>query len=89
MYEIWFFYSNTCEPCKQLKPKVEALASSLSVPLTFYDAIHSENEALVIEHRIRAVPTVLLRRDGKTLLTAVGFSYNEAEFRDAILDTED
>lgn len=65
------------------------MAASLNVPVTYYDAIHSENEALVVEHKIRAVPTVLLRRDGKTVLTAVGFAYNEAEFRDAILDTED
>lgn len=90
MSEIWFFYSDTCQPCKALKPQVQTLADALGVPVTYFDAVAEEHAALCAEQRIRSVPTVLLRRNGHSVLRAVGAgAFNPQEFQDALLEGED
>lgn len=84
MTEILYFYSDTCAPCKALKPRVEAFGLEVNVPISYVDAV-ADPEGLADEYRVRMVPTVILRRDGLALQKAVGAAqWNPDTFKEAL-----
>ena len=60
------FYATWCEPCKALKPVVEAVAND-------YDSIKAveidieKNSELVNKYQIKATPTVVVIKDGNEI----------------------
>jgi thioredoxin 1 len=84
MVEILYFFSETCPPCKALKPRVEAFGAETGVSITFIDAVN-DTTGLADEYRVRAVPTVILRRDGVVVARAVGAAaWNPDTFTEAL-----
>ena len=84
MTEILYFFSDTCMPCKALKPKVEAFGLEAGIPVTYIDAV-ADPDGLADEYRVRMVPTVILRRDGVAVQRAVGAApWNPETFTEAL-----
>lgn len=53
-----------CQPCKTLKPKVQAMCLQYGWPLVEYDL--DDNAELAASLGIQSVPTLFLRVDGHT-----------------------
>ena len=66
------FFGEHCGPCRMLKPVLVALAESMgdSVKIVIVDV--AANERLVSDHRISAVPTLIVFRDAKERDRMVG-----------------
>ena len=66
------FFGEHCGPCRMLKPVLVALAESMgdSVKIVIVDV--AANERLVSDHRISAVPTLIVFREGKERDRMVG-----------------
>ncbi len=60
------FTSPTCGPCKQLKPKLEALG----VEILVVDA--GTHREIAVEQFVRAAPTTRIYKDGAVVFTAQG-----------------
>lgn len=84
MVDILYFFTRTCQPCKLLKPKVEAFGLEDGITIQFIDASHEQNLELVQEYEVRTVPTIILRRDGDTLVRANAATWTPQLFREAI-----
>ncbi len=66
------FYATWCGPCKMLSPELEKLAEedpSINVLKIDID----EFDEIAAEYNIRAVPTLLLFKNGTVLTSASGF----------------
>jgi thioredoxin-like negative regulator of GroEL len=62
-----------CGPCKVMKPVLEQIATEQGIPLVGLDA--GEARDLAAEHGVRAVPTLLVFKDGVvTAMTSGGKS---------------
>lgn len=84
MTEILYFFSDTCMPCKALKPKVEAFGLKAGIPITYVDAVN-DTTGLADDYRVRMVPTVILRRDEVAVARAVGAAqWNPDTFTEAL-----
>lgn len=57
------FGASWCQPCKQLRPTVEALAQGVQVPFRYVDI--EEHQELASHYGVRALPTVVLLKDGQ------------------------
>lgn len=72
MKKILKFYSETCGPCKVMSKK---LAELKNVEVQEVDIADEANEDLLDEHKIKAVPTiVVLAEDGSSLARFVGIT---------------
>ena len=66
------FYAQWCGPCKMLSPIVEQVATendNIKVVKVNVD----ENQDLAIEFGIKAIPTLVVIKEGKEANRAVGF----------------
>lgn len=71
MKRILLFTSKTCNPCKQLKPILKALAEEFKYPVEEIDIeIHKD---IAFAYKIMSVPTIIIE-DGKKSRTKVGAS---------------
>lgn len=73
------FYTDTCGPCKVMKPVFDKLVSNH--PEIEYQEINC-SDAIPDEYTqtVRSVPTILIKRDGKPDEKIVGIrSYEELE----------
>lgn len=68
------FFSDQCGPCRILKPILESLAEAISDEAKFVAVDVGENERLVIDHRIQAIPTILVFKDGREIRRMVGLA---------------
>lgn len=60
------FEADWCGPCQQLKPIVNRyLADHPEVTLDTVDVDDPERTDLVVEHGVRAIPTLVLLQDGE------------------------
>lgn len=58
------FWSPKCEPCKELMPHVEELASRYPA-VKFAKLNIMENRRLAIGQRVMGLPTILIYKDGE------------------------
>lgn len=72
--EFLFFFSQTCQPCKSLKPTVETFGIEQGVPVRFIDALDEANAPLLDRYTVRMVPTVVLCKDGDVVQRTHGLA---------------
>ena len=73
------FYSDQCGPCRVLKPILESLAEAIGDKAKIVAVNVAENERLVIDHGISALPTLIVfypvtDGNGKEVRRMVGLS---------------
>ena len=77
------FFSHQCGPCRIHKPILESLAETVGDTAKIVAVDVAENERLVIEHGIQAIPTILVFRGGTEIRRMVGLA-QLAELRDVL-----
>ena len=68
------FYSDQCGPCRVLKPILESLAEAIGDKAKIVAVNVAENERLVIDHGISALPTLLVFSDAREVRRMIGLS---------------
>lgn len=72
--KIYKFYTQTCVPCKQITPVLEAiLQEHPEIELVTVDCGDDANAALVNQHHIRSVPTLVFEKDGSVVNSLTGY----------------
>lgn len=66
------FFGEHCGPCRMLKPVLVALAVNLGDSVKIVTVDVAVNERLVNDHRISAVPSLIVFKEGKELHRMVG-----------------
>jgi thioredoxin 1 len=66
------FWAPWCGPCKAIAPILEELAVEFADKLRIAKVNIDENDAIAAEHGIRAIPTMLLFKNGKLVEQIVG-----------------
>lgn len=68
------FWATWCAPCKQQAPIVEDLAKDFKGQVSFMKLDVDNNDKTSKAYKIRAIPTLLLFKDGKVVETFVGLT---------------
>jgi thioredoxin 1 len=66
------FFGEHCGPCRMLKPVLVGLAESMGDSVKIVTVDVAVNERLVNDHRISAVPSLIVFKEGKELHRMVG-----------------
>jgi len=66
------FEADWCGPCKAMKPMVDEIATEYSGRLTVATVNIEENQQTVYRMGVRAVPTVVLFKNGEVFAQKVG-----------------
>ena len=66
------FWAPWCGPCKAIAPILEELSVELDGKLQIAQLNVDENDGVAGEYGVRAIPTMLLFKDGKLAETFVG-----------------
>jgi thioredoxin 1 len=66
------FWAPWCGPCKAIAPILEELAGELTGKIQIAKLNVDENEGVAGEYGVRAIPTMLLFKDGKVVEQFVG-----------------
>jgi len=77
------FWAPWCGPCKAIGPLVEELAAEYGDKIGFAKCNVDENPVTPGNYGIRAIPTLILFKDGKVLEQIVGMAAKN-RFEDAI-----
>ncbi|HEX77261.1 MAG TPA: thioredoxin [Dehalococcoidia bacterium] len=68
------FWAPWCGPCQMIAPLVKELASEYQDRVTFAKVNVDENPRSATKFGIRAIPTLLIFRDGQPVKQVVGFT---------------
>lgn len=71
------FWAPWCGPCKAIAPILEEIANELGEAARIYKVNVDDNQELAHELGIRAIPTLLVYRNGKQTEQLVGVSSKE------------
>jgi len=66
------FWAPWCGPCKAIAPILEELATELDGKVKIAKVNVDDNDAISAEYSIRAIPTMLLFKQGKLIEQFVG-----------------
>lgn len=66
------FWADWCAPCHAIAPVLEEIATIYGERLTVAKVNVDENESKTTEFAIRALPTLILFRDGEPAQTLIG-----------------
>jgi thioredoxin 1 len=66
------FWAPWCGPCKAIAPILEELAGELAGKVQIAKLNVDENDGVAGEYGVRAIPTLLLFKDGKVVEQFVG-----------------
>jgi len=61
------FWGDSCEPCKELMPDIEALSEKYGDKIKFSKLNTSKARRLAISQRVLGLPTIILYRNGKKI----------------------
>ena len=61
------FWSETCQPCKELLPKVEELSKKYDKDMKFCDIDTKKAPRIAIKQKVLSLPVVRIYEDGKVL----------------------
>lgn len=68
------FYGDHCGPCRILKPILDSLSEAIGDKAKIVAVDVAENERLVIDYGISAVPTIIVFKDGHEARRMVGLA---------------
>lgn len=71
------FWAPWCGPCKAIAPILEELAQELGDAVKICKVNVDNNSDIAGKYEIRAIPTILIFKDGKIADTLVGLSSKE------------
>ncbi len=71
------FWAPWCGPCKAIAPILEELADELGDAVKICKVNVDNNSDIAGKYEIRAIPTILIFKDGKLADTVVGLSSKE------------
>lgn len=66
------FFATWCGPCKALSPVLEGIANAYDGGLKVVKVNVDDSQKLAASYSVRAVPTLVLFKDGKAIDTMVG-----------------
>lgn len=66
------FWAEWCGPCKMIAPILDEIASEYDGKLKIGKINIDEQQALAVQHGIRAVPTLLIFKDGEVADQIIG-----------------
>ena len=66
------FWATWCGPCMQLSPTIDALATEFSGKVKIGKVNIDQNRVLPVKHRVNAIPTLILFKDGVIVETIQG-----------------
>ncbi|MEI6463646.1 MAG: thioredoxin [Verrucomicrobiota bacterium] len=66
------FWAPWCGPCKAIAPILEELATEFEGKLQVTKVNIDENDSIAGDYSVRAIPTMILFKDGKAAETLVG-----------------
>ncbi|MBC8188874.1 MAG: thioredoxin [Puniceicoccaceae bacterium] len=71
------FWAPWCGPCKAIAPILEELAEELGSAVKICKVNVDNNSEVATKYEIRAIPTILIFKDGKVADTVVGLTSKE------------
>jgi thioredoxin 1 len=75
LVDLWAVW---CAPCTMISPIIEAIAQEYSGRLKVGKVNVDENSQLAVRYGVRAIPTILLFKEGKVAEQMIGVQPKEA-----------
>ena len=66
------FYAEWCGPCKAMAPALDAVAAEMAGKVKVVKVDVDQNPGITQKYRIKAMPTLMIFKDGKVAATQVG-----------------
>jgi thioredoxin 1 len=85
-YDVVYFSTTTCTPCKITKPIVEKVSTEKKINTKFYTIDTEENgRDIAMKYKVSSVPTILFYKDGNEVFRNIGM-LNEEKFKKLLAD---
>ena len=78
------FWAEWCGPCKQVAPLLDELAGEYDGKVKIGKVNVDEQQSLATEHGIRAIPTMLIFKDGQVEETIIGARSSKRDFKNKL-----